>query len=115
MLTLSIFVKNVGTAYDEQENLPQSNKGGNDVLKESLLTLSPSNSIIHYLIKIHCSCAKTQLKMGIRSLRKNALHSSINILGLAMGIAIVKLIGSYWYVKIQPWLNTRTSLYLPPA
>jgi hypothetical protein len=35
------------------------------------------------------------LKVGIRSIKANKLHSFINILGLSLGIAVVLLIGGY--------------------
>ncbi len=38
---------------------------------------------------------KTYLTLAIRQLRKHALYSSINILGLSVGIAIVLVLGSY--------------------
>src|SRR5688572_11423314 len=38
---------------------------------------------------------KTYLTLAIRQLRKHALYSFINILGLSVGIAIVLLLGAY--------------------
>ena len=44
---------------------------------------------------------RNYLKIGLRSIWNNKLHSSINILGLALGIVVILLIGGYVVGELQ--------------
>src|SRR5215208_2787237 len=52
---------------------------------------------------------RSYIKIGWRNIRNNPFHSSINVLGLSIGIAFTLLIGAYVWSELQVNKNLKNA------